>query len=160
PWRNRRGRAALRGHVPSRRAVGDDHTPHRPAAGSRRCRAACRDDRARRSDTVKFLPFMATPERQQMREHEDPVVHFRSDGLAPTPAEYARLLARLAGKGDIAADEFSREGVVAELERRMAALLGKEAGLFLPSGTLANHLALRLLATRGRRVLVQCESHI
>lgn len=95
-----------------------------------------------------------------MREHEDPVVHFRSDGLAPTPAEYARLLARLADKGDIAADEFSREGVVAELERRMAAVLGKEAGLFLPSGTLANHVALRLLATRGRRVLVQCESHI
>jgi len=95
-----------------------------------------------------------------MREHEDPVVHFRSDGLAPTPAEYARLLARLADNGDIAADEFSREGVVAELERRMAAVLGKEAGLFLPSGTLANHLALRLLATRGRRVLVQRESHI
>ena len=42
----------------------------------------------------------------------------------------------------------------------MAALLGKEMALFLPSGTLANHLALRLLATRGRRVLVQRESHI
>jgi threonine aldolase len=32
--------------------------------------------------------------------------------------------------------------------------------VFLPSGTLANHLALRLLARRGRRVLVQQESHI
>ena len=90
----------------------------------------------------------------------DCAVHFRSDGLALSPAEYARLLVRLAEERGIAADEFSRQGVVIELEERMAALLGKEMALFLPSGTLANHLALRLLATRGRRVLVQRESHI
>jgi len=90
----------------------------------------------------------------------DRSVHFRSDGLALSPAEYARLLFQLAEERGIAADEFSREGVVVELEQRMAALLGKEMALFLPSGTLANHLALRLLATRGRRVLVQRESHI
>ena len=90
----------------------------------------------------------------------DSTVHFRSDGLALSPAEYARLLVQLAEERGIAADEFSREGVVAELEERMAALLSKEMALFLPSGTLANHLALRVLATRGRRVLVQRESHI
>ena len=90
----------------------------------------------------------------------DCAVHFRSDGLALSPAEYARLLVRLAEERGIAADEFSREGIVAELEQRMAVLLGKEMALFLPSGTLANHLALRLLATRGHRVLVQRESHI
>ena len=90
----------------------------------------------------------------------DCAVHFRSDGLALSPAEYARLLVRLAEERGIAADEFSREGIVAKLEERMAALLGKEMALFLPSGTLANHLALRVLATRGRRVLVQRESHI
>jgi threonine aldolase len=39
-------------------------------------------------------------------------------------------------------------------------MLGKETAVFLPSGTLANHLALRLLARHGRRVLVQRESHI
>jgi threonine aldolase len=87
-------------------------------------------------------------------------IHFRSDGLALSPAEYANLLGRLTEGDGIAADEFSREGAVALLEERMAALLGKEAALFLPSGTLANHLALRVLAQRGRRVLVQRESHI
>jgi len=90
----------------------------------------------------------------------DRTVHFRSDGLALSPPEYSRLLVQLAEERGIAADEFSREGVVLDLEQRMAALLGKEMALFLPSGTLANHLALRLLATRGRRVLVQRESHI
>jgi threonine aldolase len=91
---------------------------------------------------------------------EDCRIHFRSDGLALSPAEYARLLTRLTENDGIAADEFSRDGVVARLEEQMAAMLGKEAAVFLPSGTLANHLALRLLAQRGRRVLVQRESHI
>jgi threonine aldolase len=103
---------------------------------------------------------MTAWERQGMREPEDRTVHFRSDGLALSPAAYARLLARLAEKRSIAADEFSRGGVVEELEERMAALLGKEMAIFLASGTLANHLALRLLATRGHRVLVQRESHV
>jgi threonine aldolase len=91
---------------------------------------------------------------------DDRSIHFRSDGLALSPAEYANLLARLAEVDGIAADEFSREGAVARLEERMAALLGKEMAFFVPSGTLANHLALRVLAQRGRRVLVQRESHI
>jgi threonine aldolase len=91
---------------------------------------------------------------------DDRSIHFRSDGLALLPAEYANLLARLAEVDGIAADEFSREGAVARLEERMAALLGKEMAFFVPSGTLANHLALRVLAQRGRRVLVQRESHI
>ena len=91
---------------------------------------------------------------------QDWSIHFRSDGLGLSPAEYTRLLARLAEGEGIAADEFSLGGVVERLERRMAELLGKEVAVFMPSGTLANHLALRLLAQRGRRVLVQRESHI
>src|SRR5438552_15755428 len=91
---------------------------------------------------------------------EDRIVHFRSDGLALSPVEYARLLSRLAADDGIAADEFSRDGTVARLEEQMAAMLGKEAAVFLPSGTLANHLALRLLARHGRRILVQRESHL
>src|SRR3954454_17934000 len=90
----------------------------------------------------------------------DPIVQFRSDGLGLSPAAYARLLAEIAESRSIAEDDYSRDGVVAELEGRMAALLGKEAAVFMPSGTLANHLALRLLTRNGRRVLVQRESHL
>jgi threonine aldolase len=90
----------------------------------------------------------------------DRIVQFRSDGLALPPARYACLLAHIAETRGIAEDDYSQGGVVAELEARMAALLGKEAAVFMPSGTLANHLALRLLACRGRRVLVQRESHL
>jgi threonine aldolase len=87
-------------------------------------------------------------------------VHFSSDGLALSPVDYAQLLARLAAADGGAADEFTRGGAVALLEEKMAALLGKEMAVFMPSGTLANHLALRLLARHGRRVLVQRDSHI
>src|SRR5436853_4987382 len=90
----------------------------------------------------------------------DPVVQFRSDGLGLSPAAYARRLTEIAETRGIAEDDYSRGGVVAELEGRIAALLGKEAAVFMPSGTLANHLALRLLARTGRRVLVQRESHL
>src|SRR5260370_18215711 len=85
-------------------------------------------------------------------------VQFRSDGLGLSPAAYARLLAEIAETRGISSDDYSRGGVVAELEARMAALLGKEAAIFLPTGTLANHLAMRLLAQRGRRVLWQAEN--
>ena len=88
-------------------------------------------------------------------------MQFRSDGLGLSPASYARLLAEIAETHGIDIDDYSRGGVVAELEARMAALLGKERAVFLPSGTLANHLAVRLLTDgRGRRVLVQQESHL
>ena len=60
-------------------------------------------------------------------------VHFRSDGLALSPAEYAELLLRLAENDGAQADEFSREGAVAALEERMAVVLDKEAAVFCPA---------------------------
>ena len=88
----------------------------------------------------------------------DQDIHFTSDGVLLPPREYAQLLSRIAEEKNIAEDNYSRAGIVAELEQRMAALLGKECAVFLPSGTLANHLAARIQAD-GRRVLVQQESH-
>jgi threonine aldolase len=81
------------------------------------------------------------------------------DGLGETPAEFAALLHKLSA--GIEADEYSRGGEVEELEKLFARLLGAERSVFLPSGTLANQLAVRKLARgRGTRVLVQAESHL
>ncbi len=87
-------------------------------------------------------------------------VYATGDGIPHTPAEYAALLASLTGKGEIARDHYSLGGVVEQLESQVAAVLGKEAAVWLPTGTLANHLAVRLLAGNRRRVLVQAESHL
>src|SRR5580693_1125947 len=90
---------------------------------------------------------------------EKPMYAF-GDGIPHTPEEYAQLLASLAKSGNLAPDDYSRGGVVEKLEARMASLLGKEAAVWLPTGTLANHLAVRLLAGAKRRVIVQAESHL
>jgi len=90
----------------------------------------------------------------------EPRVYAIGDGLRFTTAEYAALLAKLAAGDAVARDDYSRGGNVEQLENRMAALLGKEAAVWLPTGTLANHLAVRLLAGDRRRVLVQSESHL
>lgn len=87
-----------------------------------------------------------------------PPVDFTGDGIPLPPAEYAALLARLTGSGG-AGDEYSRGGAVAALEEQFARLLGKEAAVFMPTGTLANHLAVRALCGEKRRVIVQETSH-
>jgi threonine aldolase len=90
----------------------------------------------------------------------EPRVYAFGDGIPHTPAEYAKMLTTLTNSGNLAVDDYSRGGVVEQLETRMAAMLGKEAAVWVPTGTLANHLAVRLLAGNRRRVLVQAESHL
>jgi threonine aldolase len=85
-------------------------------------------------------------------------VQANGDGIHHTPAEYSALLEKLAPT--IEADDYSRGGVVAKLEQAVAAALGKETAVWLSTGTLANHLAVRLLAGDKRRVVVQHESHL
>jgi threonine aldolase len=80
------------------------------------------------------------------------------DGIPHSPAEYAALLEKLSAR--IQTDDYSLGGTVAQLEERMASLLGKEFAVWMPTGTLANHLAVRLLAGEKRRVLVQQECHL
>jgi len=88
------------------------------------------------------------------------VVHLSGDGIAITPREYAALLDRLCQARDVADDSYLLGGEVAAFEQHWARLLGKETAVFMPSGTLANQLALRALAGPKRRVIVPEMSHI
>jgi threonine aldolase len=87
-------------------------------------------------------------------------VNFISDGLQLTPLEYVQVLQRATESNPIQPDSYSNGGLVQELECTFARLLGKERAVFLPTGTLANHIALRHLAGPHTRVIVQAESHI
>ena len=87
-------------------------------------------------------------------------INFTSDGLGLDPREYSTLLQQTAENGELQADNYSNGGLIAQLEEKFAGLLGKEAAMFVPTGTLANHLAVRQLAGTDRRVLVQAESHL
>lgn len=88
-------------------------------------------------------------------------VRMTGDGLGLTPAEQARLLARMAEEGRIERDSYSNGGVVEVLEEQFARVLGKERAVFMPTGTLANHLAVRTLAgPGGGRAILQAEAHL
>ncbi|MFY2763490.1 threonine aldolase family protein [Arenimonas sp. MALMAid1274] len=109
-------------------------------------------------------PALAQPGVAKVAPGEDPAlfqtVNFYSDGVDYTPAEYAQRLQALAATGALQADNYSLGGAVQALEKTFADALGKPAAMFVPTGTLANHLAVRTLAGADRRVLVQAESHL
>jgi threonine aldolase len=91
---------------------------------------------------------------------DDGAVRLSGDGLGLTPLQYSRLLARLAEERRIGVDSYSIGGIVDELENEFARLFGKERAVFMPTGTLANSLAVRALAGGPSRVIVQHESHL
>ena len=95
----------------------------------------------------------------ETQESEGMVV-FRGDGEPPTPRALVQELARLESEGGLDPDNYSLGGTVEELERRFADTLGKEAAIFMPTGTLANHLAIRALCGGKPRAVVQEQSHI
>ena len=87
-------------------------------------------------------------------------VYLRGDGLSLSPGEYIRLLSTLAEETKIEADHYSNGGAVETMEKSLARLLGKERAVFFPTGTLANHVAIRELAGEKKRALVQERSHV
>ena len=87
-------------------------------------------------------------------------VRMNGDGLGLTPEEQARLWGALAADGGIVRDSYSNGGAVERLENDFAELLGKERAVFMPTGTLANHLAVRALAGGDGRAIVQADSHL
>lgn len=82
------------------------------------------------------------------------------DGLGLTPGEVASIWTDLATRDAIKVDSYSNGGSVERLETAFAEILGKERAVFMPTGTLANHLAVRALADGKGRTVVQAESHL
>src|SRR3569623_1023823 len=84
------------------------------------------------------------------------LVDLRSDTLTrPTPA-----MRRAMAEAEVGDDVFGEDPTVNELERLTAELLGKEAALFVPSGTMANQLAVRLHTQAGDEMLMDAGSHV
>ena len=94
--------------------------------------------------------------RARLSQAADAAIDLRSDTVTrPTAAMRSAIAA--APVGD---DQYGEDPTVNALQKRVAALLGKEAALFLPSGTMANQVALRVLTRPGDDVIVSRESHL
>jgi threonine aldolase len=84
------------------------------------------------------------------------MIDLRSDTVTkPTPGMLGAMMA--ASVGD---DVYSEDPAVNELERRTADLLGMEAALFVPTGTMGNQIAVRIHCRPQDEILLESTSHI
>lgn len=90
----------------------------------------------------------------------DDAVIFRGDGEPMSPQLLTFRLCGILESTGMTPDNYSRGGTVYELESRFADILGKETSIFMPTGTLANHLAIRTLCGQKPRAIVQEQSHL
>ncbi len=81
---------------------------------------------------------------------------FRSDTITkPTPAMREAM-----AQAEVGDDMFGDDPTVTQLETRVAEILGKEAAVFTPSGTMANQLAVRVHTEPGDEILIDGNAHI
>ena len=84
------------------------------------------------------------------------MIDLRSDTVTkPTPAMLAAMTT-----AEVGDEQYYEDPTVNELQRRMAALLGHEAAVFLPTATMANEIALRAQTRPGSVLLAEERTHV
>ncbi|MBX9679861.1 MAG: low-specificity L-threonine aldolase [Gemmataceae bacterium] len=85
-----------------------------------------------------------------------PIIDLRSDTVTrPSPGMREAM-----SRAEVGDDVFGDDPTVRKLEERVAALLGKEAAIFVPSGTMSNQIGIRLHARGGDELLCDLNCHI
>jgi len=84
------------------------------------------------------------------------IIDYRSDTVTRPSAEMLEYMFK-AAVGD---DVFGEDPSLNELENKVASLFGKEAGLFCPSGTMTNQIAIKIHTKPGEEVICDFLSHI
>ncbi|HEU5250983.1 MAG TPA: GntG family PLP-dependent aldolase [Thermoanaerobaculia bacterium] len=83
------------------------------------------------------------------------MIDLRSDTVTKPSAEMRRAMAQ----ADVGDDVFEEDPTVRRLEEAVAELVGFPAALFTPSGTMANQIAMRILALPGTEVILEERCH-
>jgi len=81
---------------------------------------------------------------------------FRSDTVTRPCADMRRAMAA----AEVGDDVLGDDPTVIRLQERVAALCGKEAALFVPSGTMGNQVAVKLLTQPGEELICEERSHV
>jgi threonine aldolase len=84
------------------------------------------------------------------------LIDLRSDTVTRPSAGMRRAMA----EADVGDDQYGEDPTVNCLLGRIAGMLGKESALFVPSGTMANQIALKLLTRPGDDVILGHETHM
>src|SRR5919201_7094660 len=84
------------------------------------------------------------------------LIDLRSDTVTrPTPAMRAAIQA-----AEVGDDVFNEDPTVHRLQERVAQLLGKEAALFVPSGTMSNQICVKAHTQPGDELLCEASAHL
>ena len=84
------------------------------------------------------------------------MIDLRSDTVTrPTPA-----MRRAMAEAEVGDDVYGEDPTVNRLEQRAAEILGKEAGLFVPTGTMGNVIAIKIHTQHGQEVVCESRAHI
>ncbi len=84
------------------------------------------------------------------------MIDLRSDTVTrPTPG-----MRRAMAEAEVGDDVYGEDPAVRELEERFADLMGHEAALFVPSGTMGNQIGMRLVCEPGQEVLCDADAHV
>jgi len=89
-----------------------------------------------------------------------PLISFTDDGIHYPPDEYIAKLQEISKKEPIKADVYGGGGTLAALQKKFAEITGKEAAIYMPTGTMANQLAISVLSGENTKIFVQDTSHI
>ncbi len=84
------------------------------------------------------------------------MIDLRSDTVTrPTPAMREAMAA-----AEVGDDVYGEDPTVNRLEKDAAAIFGKEAAIFVPTGTMGNQIAIRLHTQHGQEVICESRSHV
>ena len=84
------------------------------------------------------------------------MIDLRSDTVTrPTP-EMRRAMA----EAEVGDDVYREDPTVNRLEKRAAEIMGKEAGLFVPTGTMGNTIAVKMHTEHGQEVICESRAHL
>ncbi len=84
------------------------------------------------------------------------IIDLRSDTVTKPSLQMRQAMA----EAEVGDDVFEDDPTVKKLEAKTAELLGHEAALYVPSGTMANQISLRVLTQPGDEILCESFSHI
>jgi threonine aldolase len=84
------------------------------------------------------------------------VIDLRSDTVTrPTPVMWAAM-----ASAEVGDDVYGEDPTVNRLERRAAEVFGREAAIFVPTGTMGNQIAIRVHTRHGQEVICEARSHV
>ncbi|PWS32722.1 threonine aldolase family protein [Pedobacter paludis] len=106
------------------------------------------------------IPFsaLAKPERQPSKDSE--AVYFINDGIFYRPTDFIDKLQEINTANPIERDSYGEGATLEKLLKKFIEITGKESAVYVPTGTLANQLAISVLCGSNTKAFVQETSHV